>query len=59
MSVVRCRTPKCPHYTREGYRDDPYREADGVFCWRCRRKHKRSEEASLRRLRAAEAKTKK
>ncbi len=56
MSIVRCMTRGCPHYTREGYGDNPYMEADGSFCWRCRRKHKRSEEASLRKLRKSEEK---
>ena len=43
MSLVKCRTIGCPHRTREGYRNGRLvglKEgvADGVFCWRCRRK---------------------
>lgn len=54
MSLIRCATRSCPHWTREGYGDNPHMEADGVFCWRCRQRHRRDEEKALRALRKAE-----
>ncbi len=58
MSLRRCRTPRCPEWTREGYGDNPYMEADGVFCWRCRQKDKRAQEKDKRARRAYERRIK-
>ncbi len=54
MSLRRCRTPRCPHWTREGYRDNPHMIADGMYCWRCRRKERRADAQALKKLREAE-----
>lgn len=56
VSLRQCRTQDCPHWTREGYRDNPYMKADGMFCWRCRQKHRRQDEQAARRRERAKEK---
>lgn len=55
MSLVRCRTMGCPHFTREGYGKgwrpraaDGTEGADGLYCWRCRRKQNQFEREGAR-----------
>ncbi len=53
MSYAKCRTIGCPHTIREGLRrsgtaGDGSELADGMFCWRCRRKQREPKRVSRR-----------
>lgn len=55
MSLVKCRTPGCPHQVREGLRRSWLVKgsvgqdlADGETCWRCRAKEGRERKRDRR-----------